>query len=85
MTCGEPLAQCGEPSAQCGDFDAFVDVPVRYIVPKDMAKWSYFLYIGGQTYGTLASVPLDRKDEFEELCLKICPTQQWLGILVEYI
>ena len=31
------------------------------------------------------SEPIIIKDEFETLCLKLCPAQQWLGILVEYI
>ncbi len=55
-----------------------------YIIPTDSAFWPYFLYIGGVTYPDLAQVSNARKNEFESLCLKLAPSQQWLGILVEY-
>lgn len=83
--CGEPLAQCGGLEASCGNYFQFKEVLRNYIVPNDPAKWPYFLYIGGETFGTLAQVDPKRRDEFEALCLKICPAQQWLGILVEYV
>ncbi len=83
--CGEPLAACGEVDAECGNFATFTESLREYIIPLDTAKWPYFLYIGGQTFGQLAQVDPKRRDEFETLCLKICPTQQWLGIIVEYV
>ena len=82
--CGESVAEAGEPLASCGNFLEFKETLRNYIVPNDPAKWPYFLYIGGETFGTLAQVDPKRRDEFEALCLKICPAQQWLGILVEY-
>lgn len=83
--CGELLAEAGETVIECGNFSEFVEIPLEYTIPTDPLKWPYFLYIGGETFGDLAQVDPARKDEFEELCLKICPTQQWLGILVEYV
>lgn len=83
--CGESIAECGEPEALCGNYFEFRESLRQYIVPTDPAKWPYFLYIGGETFGTLAQVDPKRRDEFEALCLKICPAQQWLGILVEYV
>jgi len=83
--CGEPLAAAGEPSAQCGNFLVYREEAREYTVPNDPAKWPYFLYIGAETFGEIAQVDPKRKDEFEELCLKICPTHLWLGILVEYV
>ena len=56
----------------------------QYIMPADTTKYPYFLYIGGATFPEQATVPLSRQDEFEDLCLKIAPTEQWLGILVTY-
>lgn len=82
--CGEVTAQCGEAAAACGNYTQLQEILREYIVPNDPSKWPYFLYIGGETYGTLAQIPPSRRDEFESLCLKICPAQQWLGILVEY-
>lgn len=85
ILCGEALAEAGEEGANCGDFDTFSESLREYIVPSDSSKWPYFLYIGGETFGDIAQVDPSRRDEFENLCLKICPTQQWLGILVEYV
>lgn len=56
----------------------------QYEIPADPTKYPFFLYIGGEIFPELATVSLSRKDEFEDLCLKICPTEQWLGILVDY-
>lgn len=56
----------------------------QFVIPADPTKYPFFLYIGGETFPDVATVPLSRKDEFETLCLKICPTEQWLGILVNY-
>lgn len=83
--CGEAVAEAGEPEALCGNYFEFRGIQREYIVPNDPAKWPYFLYIGGETFGTIAQVDPKRRDEFEALCLKICPAQQWLGILVEYV
>ena len=83
--CGEPLAECGEASAACGFYTGYRQEVVNYIVPNDPTKWPYFLYIGGQTFGTISQISQSRRNEFEALCLKICPAQQWLGILVEYV
>lgn len=55
-----------------------------YILPSDPLMWPYFLYIGGEAFPTTANVLQTRQDEFEDLCLRICPTEQWLGILVNY-
>lgn len=81
---GEPFMECGEPSAESGDYDAFEIRELNYVIPNDPEKWPYFLYIGGETFGELAVVDPKRRQEFEELCLKICPLQQWVGILVSY-
>lgn len=83
--CGEAIAEAGESSALCGNYFEFREILKNYIVPTDVDKWPYFLYIGAETFGQLAQVDPKRRDEFEALCLKICPAQQWLGILVEYV
>lgn len=83
--CGEEIAACGEEIAQCGNFLNYREITRPYIVPIDPDKWPYFLYIGGETFGEIAQIPPSRRGEFEALCLKICPAQQWLGILVEYV
>ncbi len=56
----------------------------QYTIPADPEKYVYFLYIGGETFPNQATIEISRRDEFEDLCLKICPTEQYLGILVNY-
>ncbi len=82
--CGEAIMECGEPEALCGNFLGYKEVQKIYIVPNDPSKWPYFLYIGGETFPETVNISPARKDEFEDLCLKICPNQLWLGILVSY-
>lgn len=84
VQCGELQAECGELLAECDETLSYYERPISYNIPTDPNTWPYFLYIGGQTFGDLATVDPKRRDEFEELCLKICPTQQWLGIIVTY-
>lgn len=82
--CGADTAACGEADALCGNYLNFLFIQRDYSIPGDPATWPYFLYIGGETFGDLATVDPKRKNEFENLCLKLCPTQQWLGIMVSY-
>lgn len=81
---GEVFAECGEEEAESGNYEGFRVGELNYTVPSDPDKWPYFLYIGGQDFPELAVVDPKRRQEFEELCLKICPLQQWVGILVSY-
>lgn len=76
MVDGGPLAQDGS------IFTSYAEK--LYAVPADPTKYPYFLYIGGATFPDHAVVSSARRNEFETLCLKICPSQQWLGILVDY-
>ncbi len=80
---GSPSMVDGAITAQDGGFIISYNL-VQYVIASDPTKWPYFLYIGGETFADQAFVPQSRRDEFEDLCLKICPTEQWLGILVTY-
>lgn len=88
--CGEALAQCGEALAECGERVGNVGYPLvnkddlTYTMPVNPATFPYYLYIGGAVFGDTVTIDGNRRDEFETLCLKICPCQQWLGILVTY-
>lgn len=84
VLCGEAVAEAGEPDALAGNYFAFREELREYIVPNTPELWPYFLYIGGPSFGAIAKIDSKRRDEFEALCLKICPAQQWLGMLVEY-
>lgn len=85
VECDDLLTECGEIQMECGNFSGFVDEILDYTVPLDPLTWAYFLYIGGPVFPNIAQVDLNRRNEFEELCLRICPAQQWLGMLVQYI
>lgn len=75
--------QDGDAVAQDG---AIITVynPKQYVLPVDGDTFPYFLYIGGQTFPDHATVKQSRRNEFEALCLKICPAQLWLGMLIDY-
>ena len=81
---GEENIACGEPATLCGNYTRFEDLPKEYPLPLDSDKWPYFLYIGAETFPDLAILPPERRDEFEELCLRIRPAHLWLGMLVGY-
>jgi uncharacterized protein YmfQ (DUF2313 family) len=57
---------------------------VNYLIPVSSTLWPYIIYVGGEVWGGRATVPSARRDEFETLCLKICPLHLWIGVLVEY-
>ena len=82
--CGNANAQCGNAAIQCGNSSGTTEVFRDYTIPNDATVWPFFMYVGGETFGDLASVEMSRRDEFEELCLRICPEHLWLGILVQY-
>ena len=80
---GSELMQDGGPSAQ--EFSQILTVFQKiYDVPTDPNQFPYVLYIGAETFPEVATVPQSRREEFENLCLKICPLEQWLGVLVSY-
>jgi hypothetical protein len=80
---GSAEMQDGGASAQDGGLLTVFSLK-QYVMPTDPTKYPFFLYIGGQTFPDQANVQGSRRDEFEDLCLKICPTEQWLGIIVNY-
>jgi hypothetical protein len=53
-------------------------------VPDDPDFWPYFIYIGGETFPDMATVPNARRLEFERLVQKLKPSQQWIVLLIDY-
>jgi uncharacterized protein YmfQ (DUF2313 family) len=82
---GEPFAQSGEPRALSGYFAAYETELVAYSYVGPESVHPYYLYIGGETFPDVVSIPVERKDEFEALCRKICPAHLWLVLRVEYV
>lgn len=84
VLCGERGIECGAANAVSGGYDGFVNRTKTYIVPTSKDSWAHFVYIGGETFGDQATISEPRRDEFENLCLKICPSQLWIGVIVKY-
>lgn len=82
--CGEPVMECGEAAAECGEFTGYIQDIERVTIPTGEGVWPYFLYIGGEVFPDNAQITPARRDEFETLCLRICPTHLWIGLLVTY-
>lgn len=81
---GDSELDMGEPTAFLGDFIGTTYTQKVYNVTSDPTKFAYVLYIGGETFPNQAVVDPARRDEFETLCLSICPGQQHLGMLISY-
>ena len=81
---GESEAQAGERIAESGNYTRFLETRQNYIVPEDQKTWRYFMYVGADDINDIAQVEQSRRDEFENLLLKICPAHLWIGVLVEY-
>lgn len=82
---GEAWAEAGEARAIAGYFleHAIGLVPYSYQGPESVHP--YYLYIGGETFPNTVDIPVARREEFETLCLQICPGQQWLVLRVRYV
>jgi hypothetical protein len=82
--CGERFMECGEPTAECGENSGFTFRRIQYPIPDNPAFWPYIMYIGGEIFGDTVIIDSKRQDEFENLCLKICPTHLWIGLLINF-
>lgn len=52
-------------------------------IPDDPSKWPYFIYVGGESFPDREPVPASRLAELKEILLRICPTEQWIVLLVD--
>ncbi len=74
-----------------GGEDAFMGNLVKvesgdfYPIPADPAKWRGFIYVAAEVMPNAATVPLERKAEFEELILSIFPADKWVGVIVDFV
>jgi uncharacterized protein YmfQ (DUF2313 family) len=79
-----PNAVTGAANAPNGYLLVNLPTTTEYLIPVSSTLWPYIIYVGGEVWGDRASVQPARRDEFETLCLKICPLQLWIGVIVEY-
>ena len=94
LGCGDPEMLCSDrgPEQDPVENFAFAGQPlsitfgeVAYPLPDDPDRWRFFLYFGAETFPDQAQVAGLRRDEFEDLILKLSPGQEWLGVLVDYV
>jgi hypothetical protein len=79
-----PNAVTGAAGGPTGYLLVNLPATTDYLIPSDSSLWPYIIYVGGEVWGDRASIPSARRDEFETLCLKICPLQLWIGVVAEY-
>lgn len=82
---GDAVAQDGATLSLTGYLLVNKIPGVSYAVPTNPQHYPYIFYVGGETFPDVANVPESRRDEFENLLLKISPTEQWIGVLVGYV
>lgn len=94
IQCGEPNAYAAHPEAYCNNFLAN---DVKYLVNKNLTQaapppipsdpdyWPFFLYVGGGPTFSTATLPADRREEFERLVLSIIPSHLWVVCMINYI
>lgn len=82
---GNPSTVAGNPFAISGKLVGALETPVPCVLPVDPACWPYIWYVGGAIFGTLSAIPASRRDEFENLVLKLRPQQTWINLAVVYV
>lgn len=85
VICGNSNAVCGNENAVSGGFSGIEIQLIKYEIPSDSDLWPYFWYVGGVDFGATVDIPLERKEEFETLILKIKPRQTWVGLFINYV
>lgn len=81
---GDPELECDEVLALCGEELETIFGAVSYPVPSDPLLWPNFIYFGAAVFPDMAVVEAARRDEFENLLLKLCPGHLWIGVRVFY-
>jgi hypothetical protein len=90
---GDGDARCGAPGVRCNRFLANVtsywdtlrwsgEAPAP--IPSDSDYWPFFIYIGGETFGTSFSIHSERWREFQWLVEQIKPARHWVVFNVTF-
>ena len=82
---GEAWAEAGEDRAVAGYYLEHQVTFVGYTASDDPDDWHTYLYIGGETFPDTVTIPTARRQEFEQLCRKLCPAQHCLVLRVQYV
>lgn len=91
--CGDVNAYAGDPLAYCGYYLELRRIPLEYEVPMESGDWPFVFFVGGDatrniagelTDIELAEVPIERREEFENIILRFKPLHSWAGLIVIY-
>jgi len=52
-------------------------------ISADPATFPFWIYVGGDTFGSKATIPAQREIEFQSLILSILPGTYWIGYLIQ--
>ncbi|RLE17561.1 MAG: hypothetical protein DRJ50_13935 [Actinobacteria bacterium] len=81
---GEPIMFLGERTGGAGYLLVNNGYDPAITIPADPGTWPLVMYLGAETFPLHATIPGNRREEFETLALAICPAHLWLGVLVDY-
>jgi hypothetical protein len=76
--------EAGETHMEAGNYSGFRSLFDPYPIPTDSDKFPHFIYIGGEGFTGL-DIDETRREELEDLCLKLCPTEKWIGFIEETV
>lgn len=90
--CGDPYVLMGEAThplytgnpSLCGANSGVLFERKEYPIPTDPTDWRYLYYVGGQTFGDPVNITSARRDEFEDLLLKISPSHVWIILFINF-
>ena len=54
-------------------------------ISDDTDDYPFFMYFGAEQFPFSVNIPLERESELKTLLLKLCPAQQRIGILVNFV
>lgn len=91
---GTPTSFAGDPLAYAGYFLELKRTSRIYQTPTDPADWPLVFFVGGDatrnvdgelTDIQIAEIPIERKEEFHNIILRIKPVHSWAGLIVIYV
>jgi len=95
MGAGSGIAFAGHQSALAGFFIISESVKKLYEIPADPDRFPFVFFVGGAatrdpgtgelTAIARADVPIERKEEFKRIILKIKPIHSWAALIVTYV
>ena len=92
IQCGSASAFCAGEIAYCSGLQGGIqdhivnqDLSGRVQPPisSDPATFPFWIYVGGESFGSRATIPESRQVEFQSLILSIFPGTYWIGYLID--